>query len=64
MNVTVLGIDLAKRVFQLHGVNSKGKPALKGSFQRTSNNPYIFISPLLLFQQAKSHRIPLFVSTL
>lgn len=28
MNVTTLGIDLAKNVFQLHGVNRHGKPVL------------------------------------
>ena len=25
MNVTILGIDLAKTIFQLHGVNKHGK---------------------------------------
>ena len=35
MNVTVLGIDLAKRVFQLHGVNSEGKPVLKKRLSRS-----------------------------
>ena len=28
MNVTTLGIDLAKNIFQLHGVNRHGKPVL------------------------------------
>ena len=28
MNVTTLGIDLAKNVFQLHGVNRHGKTVL------------------------------------
>ena len=28
-NITVLGIDLAKNVFQLHGTDSKGKITLK-----------------------------------
>ena len=27
MTIAVLGIDLAKRVFQLHGVDARGRPA-------------------------------------
>lgn len=34
MKVTTLGIDLAKNVFQLHGVNELGKPALKKQLKR------------------------------
>ena len=29
MNVTTLGIDLAKSIFQLHGVDDRGKVALQ-----------------------------------
>jgi len=29
MKVTTLGIDLAKNVFQLHGVNEYGKTVIK-----------------------------------
>jgi len=29
MNITMLAIDLAKRVFQLHGINVEGKAILK-----------------------------------
>lgn len=29
MNIKVLGIDLAKNVFQLHGVDDRGKKVLK-----------------------------------
>lgn len=28
-NITLLAIDLAKNVFQLHGTDVKGKPILK-----------------------------------
>ena len=34
MNITTLGIDLAKTVFQLHGVNSQGEVTLKKKLQR------------------------------
>ena len=32
--VAILGIDLAKNVFQLHGVDSEGRPALKSRIRR------------------------------
>ena len=34
MNISVLGIDLAKNSFQLHGVDEKGKAVLKKSISR------------------------------
>ena len=34
MKVTTLGIDLAKNVFQLHGINSLGKVVLQKAVQR------------------------------
>ena len=32
--VTLLGIDIAKNVFQLHGVDEKGNPMLKKRLTR------------------------------
>ncbi|BAO92589.1 MULTISPECIES: IS110 family transposase [Caballeronia] len=34
MIITTVGIDLAKNVFQIHGVNKNGKPALKKQLKR------------------------------
>jgi transposase len=34
MNVTTVGIDIAKHVFELHGVDSKGKTVLKKTIRR------------------------------
>ncbi len=34
MNVTTVGIDLAKNIFQVHGVNEHGKPVLKKQLKR------------------------------
>ena len=34
MKITTLGIDLAKNVFQLHGVNEFGKPVIKKQLKR------------------------------
>lgn len=36
MGIKALGIDLAKRVFQLHGVDAKGKVVLKKRLDRES----------------------------
>lgn len=34
MNVTTIGIDIAKRIFQIHGVNANGKMVLKKKLMR------------------------------
>jgi transposase len=41
MNVTTLGIDLAKSVFQLHGVDAKGHRVLTERLTRKELMPYI-----------------------
>lgn len=44
-NITVLGIDLAKDVFQLHGVNEHGKPTLKKKIKREALANFIAQMP-------------------
>ena len=34
MNVTRIGLDLAKQVFQVHGVNASGKTVLRKTLRR------------------------------
>lgn len=34
MNITTIGLDLAKSVFQVHGVDARGKPTLKKQLRR------------------------------
>lgn len=41
MNITVLGIDLAKTVFQLHGADAEGKAILKKTISRQKLAGYI-----------------------
>src|SRR5262245_4509453 len=41
MNVSILGIDIAKNVFQLHGVDKSGKVVLKKRIYREGLLPYI-----------------------
>jgi transposase len=33
MNITTVGIDLAKSVFQVHGVDARGKAVLRRTFR-------------------------------
>jgi transposase len=35
MQITTIGIDLAKAVFQVHGVDAHGKTVLKKQLKRT-----------------------------
>ncbi len=34
MHITTIGIDLAKRVFQVHGADSEGRPVLRRKLRR------------------------------
>jgi transposase len=40
MNLTTIGIDLAKNVFQAHGANEKGKAVLKKQLKRAQMLPF------------------------
>lgn len=41
MSITTLGIDLAKNIFQLHGVDKSGKAVLKKKIRRKDLRPFI-----------------------
>ncbi|WP_419421459.1 hypothetical protein ACNVED_16140 (plasmid) [Legionella sp. D16C41] len=41
MNINVLGIDIAKNIFQLHGVDKAGKRLSKKRVERTKLAKYI-----------------------
>ena len=47
-NITVLGIDLAKNVFQLHGTDSKGKCILRKKLSRQKLIEYMSNTPACL----------------
>ena len=48
MDVTILGIDLAKNVFQLHGINRHGKVSLKKRLTRAAFIQFIAKLPTCL----------------
>ena len=53
MEVKILGIDIAKRVFQLHGINSSGKVVLKKRISREQlSNLIANIPPCLIGMEA------------
>ena len=52
-NVRLLGIDLAKNVFQLHGVDSEGKAVLRRRLSRTKLVEFIAkLSPCMIVMEA------------
>ena len=40
MKVTMIGLDIAKRVFQVHGVNEQGAVVLRRGLQRDEVAPF------------------------
>ena len=40
MKITTIGIDLAKNIFQIHGVDNHGKTALRKKLKRAEMSPY------------------------
>ncbi len=43
MNVTTVGIDLAKNVFSVHGVDAHGKPVLKNNQMGSASQLFSFM---------------------
>ncbi|MBF8271607.1 MAG: hypothetical protein HW380_712 [Magnetococcales bacterium] len=60
-NITVLGIDLAKSVFHLHGVDQQGKVVLKRLFDREKMLSFFANLPPCLIGLEGNHSVsPLF----
>ena len=55
MQITTVGLDLAKNVIQLHAVNQHGKAVLKKSFKRNQVLPFFAnLTPCLIGMEACS----------
>jgi transposase len=53
MKVTTVGIDLAKNVFQVHGVNEFGKPVIKKQLRRDQVAAFfVNLSPSIVGMEA------------
>jgi transposase len=53
MNITTVGIDLAKNVFQVHGVDKRGKASLKKQLKRAQVLPFFAnLPPCLIGMEA------------
>ncbi len=48
MNVTTLGIDLAKNTFSLHGVDAHGKTVFRKTLRRAKLMPFLAQQPACL----------------
>jgi transposase len=53
MKITTIGLDLAKNVFQVHGVDERGKPVLKKQLKRAQVLPFFAnLEPCLIGMEA------------
>ena len=53
MDITTIGIDLAKSVFQLHGIDSSGKVLIKKQIKRAQMAEYfVSLKPCLVGMEA------------
>jgi hypothetical protein len=53
MQITTVGLDLAKNVIQLHAVNQHGKAVLKNSLRRNQVLPFFAnLTPCLIGMEA------------
>ena len=53
MYVTTIGLDLAKNVFQVHGVDEQGKTRLKKQLKRSQVLPFFAnLAPCLIGMEA------------
>ena len=53
MNITRIGIDLAKNVFQVHGVDKQGNPRLRRQLRRSQMlNFFAKLPPCLIGMEA------------
>ncbi len=53
MSVRTVGIDLAKQVFQVHGVDDAGRPVLKKRLRRAELRAFFAgLSPCLIGMEA------------
>ena len=49
MQITVIGLDLAKNVFQVHGIDDSGQAVLKRKFRRSEVLPFFAgLAPALI----------------
>ncbi|MCB1824553.1 MAG: IS110 family transposase, partial [Candidatus Competibacteraceae bacterium] len=53
MKMTTIGLDLAKHVFQVHGVDSRGEPVLRKQLKRSQMLPFFAnLEPCLVGMEA------------
>ncbi len=56
--VSTIGLDLAKNVFQVHGVDAAGKVVVRRQLRRSQVIPFFKkLAPCLVGMEASPHRI-------
>ena len=53
MDITTIGLDLAKSIFQVHGVDAKGRVVMRKSLRRAQMLPFFARLPSCLANQAR-----------
>ena len=54
MNITTIGIDISKEVFQIHGVDTQGKALLKKQIRRNDMLKFfVNLRPCLIGMEAQ-----------
>jgi len=57
MNITTIGIDSAKAVFQIHGVGERGKAAVRKQLKRSETASYsASLGPCLIGMPGNGNR--------
>lgn len=58
MKITTIGIDLAKEVFQIHGVDARGRAVLRKQFRRSEMAKFFAnLEPCFVSRQRKLDKI-------
>ena len=53
MQITTIGLDLAKNVFQIHGVDATGQVAVRKSLRRSQMLPFFLPNCLLAWSASR-----------
>jgi len=59
MEITIVGLDLAKRVFQVHGVDAAGGVVVRKALRRAQVLPFFAKLPPCLVDRGLRHVAPL-----
>ena len=50
MDISTIGLDLAKNIFQVHGINAQGEPVVRKALRRSQMLPFFDPKTIALFR--------------